>query len=159
MGAVVAYESEPPPQVIKYQGRTVQETYKDDQTWHYYDEGGQWVTVGDDYRSWKWPKVDKVDNTRRVNLVIWSIWKPDRLTIMDYPRIGSSGAVRGKAEPIRYHLYPIKSKNGRVSKWGAYFKLRDKGQHYLVIKTRWERDPGTQHSYGTGEHLAHLKSF
>ena len=94
-----------------------------------------------------------------MNLVIWSSLKPDKLVILDYRRIGSSGAVQGKAEPIRYHLYPMKRNNGKVKHWGAYLKLRDTGQHYIVTKTRWKRDPGTEHSYGTGEQLAHLKSF
>ena len=149
--AAAAYADMPHDVYIRYQGHRIQQATLHEYDWHYFYSGGEdgsgwvhtWTTnPGVLPPPYNFPKAKRVESSHRVNLLLGG--KPDKLTLR---------TKDGK--PITYHLYPIKQPNGKVHRWGAWFKP-PRGEHRFVIRQRFEREKGGYDAYGWASYLAHL---
>jgi hypothetical protein len=148
----------PPVEVIKYKGKVVQTTELYQFNWYYYSDSGFWVHTADRAPgapppTHHFPKAVLVQPHTRVNVVIFSARKPSTVTIRHF----------GWKNYFAKHLYPIKDKSGKVTKWGAYFTLREGKKlpegttdYRLKIRTAWPEH--NYDSYGAEVRLAHLKT-
>ena len=147
--------STPPTEVIKYRGKVVQTTFPYEYDWHYYDGGWKHTTWTDE--GYVFPTTQQVYPDTRINVVINSPLKPDKLNIRNYHPLRDGSPPAG-GEFVRSHLYPIRNKSGEIIKWGAWFTVEWGNLHHnLVITTKWLPDPGTKHPYATEVRLAHVR--
>jgi hypothetical protein len=149
--------SNPPLEYVRYKGENVQKTYLYHYDWHYRTASGQWIHNTWTAPGYESPTTQPVAPNTRVNVVIRSPMKPDKLNIRNYHLLVEGSPPKG-GEFVPSHLYPIRNKSGEIIKWGAWFTVEWGNEHHnLVITTKWLPDPGTGHPYGTEVRLAHVR--
>lgn len=103
LAATAAYAAggtNPPLEYIRFQGENVQKTRLYSYDWHYRTVGGEWIHNRWTAPGYEWPTVSQVQPDTRINVVIRSARKPDKLTIRYYDEL--IGAISLKARDSSY---------------------------------------------------------
>ena len=94
------------------------------------------VMHGDGF--YDWPPALHHDDDRKLRLRFHKDSKPDKLKILDYPRIGDHDAPAGHSRKVSYELKRVRNEDGETIGWKALFNRRGPGHHYLDVYAKWQ---------------------
>jgi hypothetical protein len=149
-GSFGSFGSEPPRAVLMKYKTVIQAQGHSGGTWCYYEGGPGWsCTIYDNFGTYSFPEPDTVGPGRRLHVRFYKPQRPSTVEINAYPRLSKDGLyLSGQRRQLKRMLRPVK-KDGVTVGWDVFFRVNQPERHYyLVVRSAWERVPGTRISYG-----------
>ncbi|MBA2712794.1 MAG: hypothetical protein H0U55_04465 [Rubrobacteraceae bacterium] len=143
-------DSQPPEAVLMKYKTVLQAQGNAAGSWHYYEEGWNYI-IYDNFGEYDFPEPDTVGAGRRLHVRFDKPERPSAVTINAWPRVKDGYDFEipaGQRRQLERTLMPVKQ-GGETVGWDVFFRVNQPERHYyLVVRSGWERVPGTHISYG-----------
>jgi hypothetical protein len=149
-----SFDSQPPEAVLMKYKTVLQAQGNAGGTWHFY-EGGWNHIIYDNFGEYAFPEPDTVGAGRRLHVRFDEPQRPSAVTINAWPKAKDGydfEVPAGQRRQLKRTLMPVKQ-GGETVGWDVFFRVNQPERHYyLVVRSGWERVPGTHISYGKTSH-------
>ena len=144
-----SFGPEPPEAVLMKYKTVLQVRGNDGGKWYYYQGSGwSYIIYDDNLDEYFFPEPQTVGAGRRLHVRLRKPERPSAVELNAYPRVGEHGYPSGQRRQLQRTLRPVK-KDGETVGWEVFFRVNQPDKHYyLVVRSAWERVPGTRISYG-----------
>ena len=149
-----SFDSQPPEAVLMKYKTVLQAQGNAGGTWHFY-EGGWNHIIYDNFGEYAFPEPDTGGAGRRLHVRFDEPQRPSAVTINAWPKAKDGydfEVPAGQRRQLKRTLMPVKQ-GGETVGWDVFFRVNQPERHYyLVVRSGWERVPGTHISYGKTSH-------
>ena len=146
-----SFDSEPPEAVLMKYKTVLQARGNTSGTWHFYEGGGWNYIIYDNFGEYEFPDPATVGAGRRLHVRFDEPQRPSAVTINAWPRVKDGYDFEipaGQRRQLKHTLSPV-VQGGETVGWDVFFRVNQPERHYyLVVRSGWERVPGTHISYG-----------